>query len=166
VTLSGDKSGEYVVIEERPDGSLVLRPVASKRVSRPVESSPSPLGGLLSRLRTPEESPKTDEELLEGWGLQVRQDEHIREVFVADVDKRAGFLAITTERFVFAAHEARGRSGVEERRLSAVRSAEVVRRGFRHELRVIWEDAETVVGALDGEALSRLEGYLGSPRLA
>ncbi len=29
VTLSGDRSGEYVVVEERPDGSLVVAPDTS-----------------------------------------------------------------------------------------------------------------------------------------
>jgi hypothetical protein len=29
ITLSGDRSGEYVVIEERPDGSLVVAPDTS-----------------------------------------------------------------------------------------------------------------------------------------
>lgn len=29
VTLSGDRSGDYVVIEERPDGSLVVAPDTS-----------------------------------------------------------------------------------------------------------------------------------------
>ena len=29
MTLSGDRSGDYVVIEERPDGSLVVAPDTS-----------------------------------------------------------------------------------------------------------------------------------------
>jgi hypothetical protein len=29
VTLSGDRSGDYVVVEERPDGSLVVAPDTS-----------------------------------------------------------------------------------------------------------------------------------------
>ena len=32
VTLSGDRSGDYVVVEERPDGSLVVAPDTSAEV--------------------------------------------------------------------------------------------------------------------------------------
>jgi hypothetical protein len=161
VTLSGDRSGEYVVVEERSDGSLVLTPKTSKRLACATRRPASPIGTLLSTLRRPPDTlPMSDVEVLEGWGLEPREDERIREVFVADVDERTGFLAITSERFVFAADAGRGRTVVEEHRLSAARGVELVRRGVRHKLRVSWEGAVSFISVLDRTALSRLQGYL------
>lgn len=161
VTLSGAKSGEYLVVEERSDGSLVLAPSRSSRPARASRTPASPIGTLFSGLRRPVDTlPTSDAEVLEGWGLQVREDERIRDVFLADLDQTKGFLAITSERFVFAADASRGRTVVEEHPLSTVRGVEMVRRGIRHKLRVSWEGAECVIGVLDRTALSRLQGCL------
>src|ERR1700751_3539261 len=51
VTLSGDMSGDYVVLEERPDGSLVVAPESERHpvhVRRPTARRAG--GGLLAAL--------------------------------------------------------------------------------------------------------------------
>jgi hypothetical protein len=46
VTLSGDRSGDYVVVEERPDGSLVVAPdTSANAILRRHDMTPATLEG-------------------------------------------------------------------------------------------------------------------------
>ena len=156
VTLTGDVSGAYVVVEQRSDGSLVVAPDVSKRSGPGPRRSASPITTLLSGLITPAEKSMTGVEVLEGWGVALDEDEQIEEFFVADVDDIAGFLAITSQRFMFVADTGSGSRVLHDYRLSAARSVEVVRRGLRHKLRVTWPAAESLVGGLDRKSVERL----------
>jgi hypothetical protein len=163
VTLTGDLSGDYVVVEERPDGWLVVAPDTSKRsegaARRPV---PRVGGTLLSALLTrSKQPPKTSvPELLDEWGVQLGDDELISEFLVADIDGSTGFVAITSQRFIFCADTGRGFGVVQEHLLSAARNVELLRHGRRQELRVTWHGAESRIGGLDVDSLSRLRDRL------
>lgn len=166
VALTGDLSGDYVVVEERPDGSLLLAPDTAKRL-RPAARRPAAnaggtlFSGLLSR---PAPSPRTAPETLEDWGVELGEDEIVREFLVGDIDGRMGFLAITSQRFIFVA-DAGGRLGVvQEHLLSAARDVEVVRRRRKQKLRVSWHGAECLIGVPDQDSLSRLERHLTGQR--
>ncbi|MGN6870562.1 MAG: hypothetical protein ACTHMY_19395 [Solirubrobacteraceae bacterium] len=160
MTLSGDVSGAYVVAEQRSDGSLLVVPDTSKRSAAAPRRSASAITSLLSGLITPAEKAMTDVEVLEGWGVELDEKERVEEFFVADVDDEAGFLAITTERFIFVADRGKGSAIVHEHLLSAARNVELVRRGLRQRVRVTWHGAESLVGGLDRKATARLEHYL------
>ena len=161
VTLTGDVSGEYVVLEQRSDGSLVVAPDASKRARAAPRRSASPFASLLSGLVTPSHKPPlSGVEVLEGWGVELDEEERIEEFFIADVDGTAGFLAITTQRFIFVADVGKGPTVVHEYLLSAARSVELVRSGLRRKLRISWHGAESLVGGLDGKELARLQHQL------
>jgi hypothetical protein len=167
VTLSGDVSGHYVIVEKRSDGSLVVAPDTSKQFSGATRRSASHVGTLLSGLLTPtNKTPMSDVEILEGWGVELREDELISDFFVADVDDRTGFLAVTSQRFIFAADTGRGLTIVQEHLLSAASNVELVRRGFRHKLRVTWHGVESLIGTPDRKALSRLQDHLKEPDVA
>jgi hypothetical protein len=162
VTLSGDLAGNYVVVEERPDGSLVVAPDPSRRsvaaARRPAhEGIGSLFSGLLSR---PPSTPPNVPEILEGWGVALGEDEDINEFLIADIDGTTGFLAVTTQRFIFAAGSGKGLGVVQEHLLSAARNVEVVGRRRRAKLRVTWHGAESTIGLLDRDALSRLHETL------
>jgi hypothetical protein len=165
VTLTGDVSGGYVVVEQRSDGSLVLAPDVSSRSRAPVRRSASPLATLLSGLVTPAEKSMTGVELLQDWGIELEDQERIEEFFVADVDDEAGFLAITSQRFIFVVDRGKGKTVVHEHLLSAARDVELVRRGLRQRLRVTWHGAESLVGGVDRKAIIRLQHHLQDRRL-
>jgi hypothetical protein len=160
VTLTGDVSGTYVVVEQRSDGSLVLAPDFSKRSGAAPRRPPSSLATLLSGLVTPREEPVSGAEVLEGWGVELDDEERIEEFFVAEVDDDAGFLAITSQRFIFVAGSGKGPRLVHEYLLSAARNVEQVRQGLRLKLRITWHGAESVVGGLDRRAIARLQQHL------
>ena len=161
VNLTGDVSGAYVVVEQRPDGSLVVAPDMSGRSETVPRRSTSPVTTMLSALLTPPaKSPMTGAQVLEGWGVPLDEGETIEEFFVAEVDDRAGFLAITSRRFIFVADTGRGPTLIHEHLLSAGRNVEVVRRGLRHKLRVTWHGTESFVGGLDRKTFSRLQHHL------
>jgi hypothetical protein len=163
VTLTGELSGEYVVVEERPDGSLVVAPATSKRsdstAPRPVPHVRTTLlSGLLTRSK---QAPKTSvPELLAGWGVGLRDEEQISEFLVADIDGSTGFVAVTSQRFIFVADTGRGFGVAQEHLLSAARNVGLVRHGRRHELRVTWHGAESRIGGVDADLLSRLRDHL------
>jgi hypothetical protein len=165
VTLTGDVSGAYVVVEQRSDGSLIVVPDASKRSAPAPRRSPSPIASLLSGLITPAPKAVTGAQILEEWGVELDEEERIEEFFVADVDDEAGFLAITTERFIFVADRGKGSTVVHDHLLSAARDVELVRRGLRQRLRVSWHGAESLVGGLDKKATARLEHHLRDRQL-
>jgi hypothetical protein len=162
VTLSGDLAGNYVVVEERPDGSLVVAPDSSKR-SGAAARRPAPEGvhslfsGLLSR---PPSTPPNVPEILEGWGVELGEGEDISEFLIADIDGTTGFLAVTTQRFIFAAGSGKGLRVVQEHLLSAARDVELVGRRRRAKLRVTWHGLPSTIGVLDRDALSRLHDTL------
>jgi hypothetical protein len=161
VTLSGDLSGDYLVVEERPDGALVLAPDSSKRSHGAERRPASGVGTLLSGLLAPAPRKRmTSGEILEEWGVQLRDDELPGELFVADVDDRPGFVAVTSQRFIFVSDTGRGLSVVQQQLLSAARNVQVLRRGIRHKLRVTWHGAESLIVTPDRKALSRLQHHL------
>jgi hypothetical protein len=165
VTLSGDVSGGYVVVEQRPDGSLVLAPDASKPSGVSVQKSASPIATLLSGLITPAERSMTGAELLQDWGVELDEHEQIEEFFVADVDDEAGFLAITSHRFIFVSDSGKGKRVVHEHLLSAARDVELVRRGLRQRLHVTWHGADSLIGGIDRKTITRLQDHLQDRRL-
>ena len=160
VTLTGDLAGDYVVVEERADGSLVVAPDASGRPrapSRQPSPSPSLFSGLFTRPpRTPPDVPT----ILEGWGVELGEEELISDFMLAEIDGDTGFLAITSRRFIFATHTGRAVTVVQEHLLSAARNVEVFGRRRRQKLRVTWHGAPSVIGAPDQEAMSRLQQHL------
>jgi len=162
VTLSGELSGAYVVVEERPDGSLVLTPDTSRRVARPpAGQAAGGLGSLFSGLLArPEKGPPDVPAILEGWGVELAEEEGVDDFLIADVDGTTGFVAITTQRFIFAANTGRGVSVVQEHLLSAARNVELVGRRRKPKLRVSWHGADSVIGVLERDALTRLEQHL------
>jgi hypothetical protein len=160
VTLTGDVSGAYVVVEQRPDGSLVLAPDSSKPSGAASRTLPSPVTTLFSGLFTRAQKSMSGVEVLEGWGVELDEDERIEEFVVADVDDEAGFLAITSQRFIFVANIGAAPTVVHEHRRSAARDVELVRRGLGRKLHVSWDGAETLVGGLDRKTLVRLQHVL------
>jgi hypothetical protein len=167
VTLTGDLSGDYVVVEERADGSLVVAPDQSRRSKlsgrRPTAyAGPSLLSGLLTR---PPSSPPDVPTILEDWGVELGEDERINDFLLAEIDGRTGFLAITSQRFIFATNTGRRLSVVQEHLLSAARDVELVGRRRRPKLRVTWHGAESVIEALDHDAAVRLQDHLTGHQL-
>jgi len=168
VTLSGARSGNYVVAEERPDGSLVLTPDTSRRAANPPARQAtgainSLFSGLLAR---PEKGPPDVPAILENWGVELAQDEGVEDFLIADVDGTTGFVAITTQRFLFAANTGRGVSVLQEHLLSAARNVELIGRRRKPKLRVSWHGTESVIGVLERDALARLEQHLTAHRAA
>lgn len=174
MTLRGDVAGDYVIVEQRPDGSLVLEPDTSSPsgatsgrsggTSRPPTSG---VGSLLSGLLvSPKQKRMTTEEILDEWGVRLRQDEQPGEMFVADVDERPGFITITSQRFIFVADTGSGLSVVHDNLLSAARDVELIRRGMRHRLRVTWHGTQSVIVTPDRKSLVRLQHYLEDRALA
>jgi hypothetical protein len=163
VTLTGDFAGDYVVVEQRADGSLVVAPDPSGR-SRAPARRPAERGGggslLAGRLSRPPTEPPNLPEILDGWGVELADGEGISEFLIADVDGKTGFLAITTQRFIFAAQSGKGLGVVQEHLLSAARNVELVGRRRRPKLRVTWHGSESVIGVLDRDATSRLQETL------
>jgi hypothetical protein len=160
VTLTGDVAGAYVVVERRSDGSLVVAPDMSGRSGAAPRRSTSPVARLFSGLVTPAEKPMTGVEVLERWGVELDKEERFEELLVADVDDTAGFLAITSQRFIFVADVGRGPTVVHDHPLATARDVELVRRGVRHKLRVSWHGAESFIGGLDRKSAERLKNHL------
>jgi hypothetical protein len=164
VSLSGDRSGDYVVAEERPDGSLILTPEASGRpTARPGRRRPGHggLGGLLSGMlvNISGEGPETVPEMLEEWGVKLGDDEQVRDFLSLEVNGMAGFVAITTARLIFAPQRARGAGGAQEFALATLENAELSQRLGRQRLRVTWASGETTIQG-PREALDRLRQAL------
>jgi hypothetical protein len=166
VTLTGDVAGDYVVVEERADGSLVVAPDTSRRSEARARRPTAPretgsLGALLSgMLNRPPSKPPNVPELLEDWGVELGEGEGVSDFLIADIDGKTGFLTITTQRFIFAAQSGKGLGVVQEHLLSAARNVELVGRRRRQKLRVTWHGSESVVAVLDRDALPRLHETL------
>ena len=164
VTLTGDFAGEYVVVEERADGSLLVTPDPSGRSARPAarrapagSEGPSLFAGLLSRpARTPADVPT----ILEDWGVALGEDEPVNDFILAEVDGRTGFLAITSQRFIFATNTGRKVTVVEEHLLSSARDVELIGRRRWQKLRVSWHGVASVISVPDRDALARLHRRL------
>jgi hypothetical protein len=164
VTLAGDLAGEYVVVEERADGSVVLAPdtsgrpraAAARRTPAGYEG-PSLFGGLFARPpRTPPDVPT----ILEDWGVELADGESVSDFILAEVDGQTGFLAITSQRFIFATNTGRKVTVVQEHLLSAARNVELFGRRRWQKLRVTWHGAESVISVPDRDALPRLHQHL------
>jgi len=164
VTLSGDLAGDYVVVEERPDGSIVVAPDPSGR-SGAAARRPAPEGvhslfsGLFNR---PPSTPPNVPEILDGWGVVLGDDEDVREFLIAEIDGTTGFLVVTTQRFIFAAGSGKTLGVVQEHLLSAARNVELIGRRRRPKLRVTWHGSVSTIGVLDRDALPRLQETLAS----
>jgi hypothetical protein len=158
VTLAGDRSGDYRVVEERPDGSLVIEPVTSRSPGRDPRrgSGGSPFQRLLSR-RAP--GPATIHEALDEWGFELHDDEFVIDFLTAHAAGRAGFAAVTNRRLAFVARSGTELHTIAEHPLSGVKKVELVRRPFKSVLRVCWDDGETEIeGTVD--ALKHLRKQL------
>lgn len=164
VTLTGDLSGDYVVVEERSDGSLLVAPDTSKRrVGAARRPGPEVGGTSLSRLLTRSEQATTSvPEALKAWGVELGEEELVRDFLLAEIDGRTGFVAITSERFIFAAHTGRGLAVVQENLLSAAHNVERAGRRRKHKLRVTWHGSESLIQVPDQDALLRLERHLAA----
>jgi hypothetical protein len=162
VSLSGDVSGDYVVLEEREDGSLVLTPEPEPRpqhVQRPAARRSG--GGLLSALR-PQASaePATVPEMLGEWGIELAEDETVDDFLLAEIDGNTGFVAVTSHRFIFAAPKRREPTVVEEHLLSAARNVELVGRRRKQRLRVNWHGTDSLIWIPDADSFERLQARL------
>lgn len=158
--LTGDLAGDYVVVEERADGSVVVVPETSgarRAQARQSNAGPSLFAGLLARpVRTPPDVPT----ILEDWGVELADDEIVSDFILAEVDGQTGFLAITSQRFIFATNTGRKVTVVQEHLLSAARNVELFGRRRWQKLRVTWHGAESVISVPDRDALSRLHQHL------
>lgn len=84
---------------------------------------------------------------------------------LADIDGQAGFLAITSQRFIFVAQTGKGLGVVQENLVSAARNVEVVGRGRTQKLRVTWHGTASLISLHDRDALARLERRLSGHEL-
>jgi hypothetical protein len=161
VTLTGDRSGSYVVVKEQPDGSLVLAPDIARGFRRAQPRTPQARNTLLSgTIFTPKEAARTVPVALADWGVDLGEGELVREFLVANVDGRAGFVAVTSQRLVFVAKIGGELSMAQEERLSSARDIDLVRRGMRRKLRVRWDGFEMLIGTSDRKSLARLQQIL------
>ena len=164
VSLSGDVSGDYVVLEERPDGSLVVAPEPGRR---PPHAQPASArragGGLLAALlpQSPAE-PATVPEMLEEWGVELAEDEVVDDFLLAEVDGKTGFVAVTSHRFIFATTKRREATVVQEHLLSAARNVELVGRPRKQRLRVSWHGSDSLIWVPDRDAFERLHHALAA----
>jgi hypothetical protein len=159
VTLSGDLAGEYVVIEERDDGTLVIARASGGTAPAPprTESRFGTLGRMFRRSRT---TNATVPELLAGWGIQLRGKEEVEAFLTADVDGTPGFLALTTERLIFVPHGGAGTSAVQVHARTALRGVEPIRQGLSHALRIDWGETASLITRAGPAELARLHDAL------
>jgi hypothetical protein len=158
VTLSGYLAGEYDVVDERDDGTLVLAPRAAAVAPRLEERRPpagSALGGLLGRLisRPSDSDPRTVPELLSEWGVPLADGEQLVEFAAVELDGRRGFAALTTARLLFSPESA----SAGQWPLATLQAVTPQRIHRRAVLRVDLDGRSLVIGAADGETLARLE---------
>jgi hypothetical protein len=159
VRLSGARAGDYVIVEVRSDGSLVVAPDNS-RPARPPARLPAP--SLLDDLFSsrPRGQPATLPEALGNWGIALEESELVWEFVLGDVDGKAGYIAVTNARFIFLARSGRGLTVARDERLIDVRNVELVRRGRRPELVITWTESESVLHTTDKAALPRVQELL------
>ncbi|HEY2655856.1 MAG TPA: hypothetical protein VGI55_08710 [Solirubrobacteraceae bacterium] len=161
MSLSGDVSGDYVVLEERPDGSLVVAPESGRPRHRVRSAARTSGGGLLAALRSQQPvEPATVPEMLEEWGVALAPNEAVDDFLLAEVDGRSGFVAVTTHRFIFAETRRREPTVIEEHLLSAARNVEPVGRLRRQRLRVTWHGTDSHIFVPDRDAFARLHRKL------
>ena len=96
VTLSGDLAGDYVVVEERPDGSLVVAPESVRSAVRAAAARRPAPGGASSMLagsapRPPLDAAGRPRRSSRTGGSQLAEDEAISEFMIAEVDGRRAF---------------------------------------------------------------------------
>ena len=158
VHLTGDREGAYVVSEERADGSLVLTPDGSSR-GRVAVDSPGPLAQLLGRRR--QDRFPTSREALEAWGVELLEEESVAEFAMADVDKQHGFVAVTSQRFIFLVRSAGSLAPRRERSLGQLLRVGALGRRGKGGIVIEWHDASpTVIESPDRAALERLRASL------
>jgi len=131
VTLTGDRTGAYVVSEERPDGSLVLEPDMHQRTQasygKGVARSTGALGELLGGLFKDRPVP-TVPELLHGWGVTLNRGEDILDFLTLQLNEVNGFAAVTTSRLIFMPQGGNARGPAEDYPRATMRNVEVVGR--------------------------------------
>lgn len=154
VTLSGARSGDYVIVEQRADGTLLIAPESSPRPpSPPKKTRRSIIGELFT---SPSDEPATVLEALGGWGVSLAPNEQVREFMVADFDGRSGFVALTTERLILLTQGRRKMTEISELRLAQMLEVELVRRAGRPTLRVRSGASESIIGSPHKAAIERL----------
>jgi hypothetical protein len=157
VMLSGDRDGDYVVVEERDDGSLVLEPdpapIPTRRASRP-------FGGL--RLRHPE-STATLPQTLRKLGVRLEHAEAIREFRLGELDGVPGFGLVTDRRFQFLATTDTKPHCTVDRPLTDLREAALTDRVRGAHLDLRWSDQtrQVLIGGRD--ELTSLRAALTTP---
>lgn len=132
VSLSGDRDGDYVVVEERDDGSLVLEPRPSP-AGRPSRT----LGGRSLRRR---ESTATLPQTLRELGVHLERGETVRGFRVAALDGVAGFGLVTDRRFRLIATTNQEPHCPVDRPLTDLRDAVLTNRRRRARLELTWTD--------------------------
>jgi hypothetical protein len=157
VMLSGDRDGDYVVVEERDDGSLVLEPDSAPSLSR---HASRPFGGL--RLRRPE-STATLPQTLHQLGVRLERAEAVREFRLAELDGVPGFGLVTNRRFQFLATTDPKPRSTLERRLTDLREAELTDRVRGARLELHWSDQARQVLTGGRDELGRLQAALTTP---
>lgn len=162
VSLSGDLSGNYVVVEERPDGSLVVAPEPGRRPQQVRRPPARPSGGGLLAALLPQArvEPATVPEMLDEWGVELAEDEVVDDFLLAEIDGETGFITITSRRFMFASGKRREVTVVHEHLLSAARNVEVVGRRRKQRLRVSWHGSGSLIWVPDRDAFERLHRKL------
>jgi hypothetical protein len=161
VTLTGDRAGDYVVVEEGSDGSLVVAPDRARFGSQPLRPQPQGLGALFSSfISRPPQAPSSVVAALRGWGVALCEDEPVRDFMAVTIDARSGFLALTSRRFIFIARSRAGLRVEREAPLFAAHDVELVRHRLRNQLRVKFHDDELLIRAPDRSSLVRLHRQL------
>jgi hypothetical protein len=152
VTLSGDRDGDYVVVEEHDDGSLVLEldPAPTRRTSRP-------FGGL--RLRRPE-STATLPQTLHQLGVRLERAEAVREFRLGELDGVPGFGLVTDRRFQFIATSTTSPHPIVDRRLTELREATLTDRVRGARVDLHWSDHTQQVLSGRRDELARLQPAL------
>jgi hypothetical protein len=157
VKLSGDRDGEYVVVEEHDDGSLVLEPDPAPPPSRRASRS---LGGL--RLRRPE-STATLPQTLHELGVRLERAETIREFRLAELDGVPGYGLVTNQRFQFLETTETKPHRTVDRRLTELRQAALTDRVRGARLDLHWSDRTEQVLTGGRDELARLQAALTAP---
>ncbi len=157
VSLTGDRSGDYLVVEERPDGSLLLAPAPVAFPDRKVIRSANRWRG--GRQRADREA-LTVPELLMGWGVELADGEFVVEFLAGEIDRRNGFLALTRDRLIFVSQGGQGPAAVLAHPRSSVRNAWIVGARVSRKLSIALQDGEIVIEAADAASLRRLRDRL------
>jgi hypothetical protein len=126
-------------------------------------ATPTPVddGGVLGLIRRPPPLPVSVPELLETWGIALRDDEEDGVLCHASIEERSGYVVITERRFLFVPtlRKKAPTEGRQEHLLDDLLRIHHGRRRLRKVLLIEWRDTRTVVGS-DATQLARLHDLL------